>query len=839
MVDTVQLSVGSKLKFEGNFSDAEKKRILAQINAENLAERSQPVAKVGATKVATDIATEQEQVITAENQLGSKLARDPASGVPAELDAPGLRFDLARSDNIDEKINKIKAKFPLAEIVKLDEEALGSTVAIKLPGDEQFRLLDSNKLATFSDITDAAGFILNAETALTILSVLATRGAGLLFRSATTGTAAALGAAVDESIESLRGFQEDPIEDIFTFRVAPAFVAGGVGEVIATPARAGINLATRRGAFSLVDEERAAIKEFEEAGVRGPSVGAVVPAFKGAEGQAVATSKKAQDFARGQTKDALENMKRIRDDIAKREDISDEEIDVLVQQVTQDYKKIITSSIDVPRETSGRALKAGRKEFKRVFKLHIGKKYDRAFEEGTKASFDLTATQEIARDTRRGVLGKGVDKEVPTGIIGTNGKPLTQIEFDKIQLRKLSPELKDIARKIEALDPNVKAFDDVTAIEQVKEIRSQLFDLKNATIDGKETINNRFAGKLWSSLTEVMDNPIGGSDNFRLLLRAANNSNKHFERMLEVGDMVKIAQETEPGALVDLIRPGKPFTIKLMKRVFNEKDFETFRRGYMTKLMSEPHKIVSTLDSFASDKAALDVMLTKAEQSSLREFGNNVARLESSIKAIRKSKSGISNRTKEIIDAGDIDTLNLLVKKAGGKVSDFGKKLRRGVISHILDQSEQLKKSIRGVNPQAAITVIERLDKSGVLDAIMLPAEKEALKNKQLMFSLFTQAPDAGASIQAAELGAAAASIVDPVQLATNTGGVLKKFFGAIGGFTRNYIVGSILMNPTARKIILGAGSRPIDLTTIRILTNITAEAAANADQQRKRNQEN
>ena len=40
-------------------------------------------------------------------------------------------------------------------------------------------------------------------------------------------------------------------------------------------------------------------------------------------------------------------------------------------------------------------------------------------------------------------------------------------------------------------------------------------------------------------------------------------------------------------------------------------------------------------------------------------------------------------------------------------------------------------------------------------------------------------------------------------------------------------------MNPTARKIIIGAGSRPIDLTTIRIFTNITAEAAANSDAQK------
>jgi len=814
-----QTDTGVKIRFAEGFSPGEQKRIMRLIDLENLAKQSRtPIRATAASIQARDISEEERQIGVAERQIGSPLARDPASGVPAEVNEPGLRFDLARSDNVDEQINKIKDKFPLAEVVKLDEPAMGNAVAIKLPGEDKFRLLDSNKLATFSDVADVAGFFLNAESAATILSVLATKNFSLLTRMFTTGGSAGIGAAADQTIEAARGFQEDPIEDIFTFNIAPATLAGAGGEVLASPARAGVNIATRRGAFRLTDEERLAIREFEDSGVRGPSVGAVAPAFRGAEGQAVATSKNAQDFARGQTKDALQMFKRIREKISSTEDISDSEIERLVGIVTDNYKRLILGTVDgdISRETAGRAIIEGRKEFKRIWKDHVSRKYNRAFDAGEGASFDISETQKLADEIIQGVKGKGRD-----------GKT--------VQLRDLSKELQSVIKKISDLDSSITDFEGKSGFEQIKELRTQLFDLKNATIDGKETVNNRFAGQLWDSLTRAMDSPVGGSENFNLLIRAANNSNKRMERMLEVADIVRISRETEPASLVDLVRPGKSFTTRLLKRVLPEKEFETFRRGFITKLISKPKQLIQTLDDFADDPQTLNVMLTKEEQAPLREFGRSVGRLEENIEAIGRSKLGISSRTKELINSGDVDTLLELIRASGGKNSVNGKKLRRGVISFILDRSEQLSKGVRGVNPKAATNVIEKLDKDGVLDAVMLPEEKAALKNKQLMLSLFTESPDAGASIQAAELGAQAAQIVNPEQLITNTGGVVKRFIGALGAFTRNFFVGTILMNPTARRIILGAGSRPVDLTTIRLLTSLTAEAATNADAQNRK----
>lgn len=807
------------VNFEGNFTKEEQARILDIIKRENSLTATRgsdrPLAFTAAQVALEDIKTEEERIAAFQSQTGT-LQRDK-SGVPAELNRPGLRFDIARSKgNIDETIFKIEDSFPGSEIVRLEDPIAGSNLAIKLPGQESFVLLDSNKLATFSDFADAGGALLNVETITTILSTIATRGLGLTARIAATSVAAGLGSAIDEGIEAARGFQTDPIEDVFTFDILPAIIAGGLGEVASAPARTAANVATKRGALSLADEQKAAIRAFEEAGVKGPTVGSVVPGLRAAEGQAVATSKAAEDFALNQTKDSLADIKRLTDLIDGTDNITDNQLFEIIKRVSDDYKSLILNSTSISREQAGRALQAGRKEFKKIWKQHIGIKYDRALQTGDGASFDLTETQALAKKIRAGVKGKA------------------KKEGKSVQLQKSNSDLKGVIRDIEALDPNVAAFEGNSAFEQIKTLRTRLFDLKNATIDGKETIQNRFAGQLWSDLTKVMDNPVGGSEDFALLIRAASNSNRRFERMLEIGDIARIAKETEPGKLVDIIQPGKAFTLRTLRRVLPAKDWEKFRGGYISKLANDPRNITKNLDEFADDPQALGIVLTDGEQSSLRQLGENVTRIEKEITKVRASNLGVDKRSTELIQASNIDVLKTLIEKGGGKESQIGKSLRRAVFSHITNRSEQTVKAITGLNPKAAMSVINDLDKKGLLDTVLLPSEKKALKNRELMFSLFLPPPDAGVSIRAAELQSQLVEPLNPIAVATDTRGVIKRFLSGLGGLTRNFIVGKILMSDAGRKIIVGAGSRPIDLTTIRILTNLTAEAVADLDRQRR-----
>ena len=819
---------------------AEQKRTLVIINQERLAKQNTGAFAGTTGEVARDRAeelkTESQQIQAAELQTGAPFAREP-SGVPSELSDFGLRTDVARSKgNVDEITLKIRDKYPGAEVVALDEPVLGRKIAVRLPGQERFVMLDSASLATFGDVADAFGSIANIENVATILSALGTQGLGLGGRTALTSLSAMLGSTLDESIEAGRGFQTDPLDDIFFNDVLFAGGAAATGEVATHPVRWGLNAITKRGTLSLSDDIRKAIDVFDEAGVQGPTVGSVAQAFRSMEGQSIATSNKAEAFVIEQTKQALDDLAKLRDAVGEAGDITDEQLDGIVRSAAQVLRGMITTSAHATPEQAGRSLVKARELFVDTFKLHLKRKYDRALAAGEDAGFDLKGTQTLARDLRSGVKGGGKTKETQIlnaegqPLLGPNGKPLTETSQEAVQLRKLDADLNAVVKDILELDPDVRAFQGNTAFEQLKTLRTRLFDLKNATIDGQETIQNRMAGQLWDDLTRTLNEPVGGSESFQVLLRAANTSNRNFERIKEVTDMALIARTTkEVGKLVDIVQPGKAFTLRMMRRIMPKEQFEQFRAGWITKMTLKPGQIGQTLDSFASDPSALRIMLTKEEEVGLRNFGNNIFRMESLVKSAKASKLGADKRAQELIANGDVDGLRNLLQAGGGKNSKLGVQLRRAVFTNIMDGAEQLIKGTKGVSAKAAMGLIDRLDKNGVLEAVLMPDEILALRNRTLMFSLFPPGVDTGGAIQAATLGADVASIASP-EVLVNPPGVFKKFFRGVSGFTRNWIVGTVLMSKVGRELIIGAGSRPLDLTTIRVLSMLTAESVADLE---------
>jgi len=97
---------------------------------------------------------------------------------------------------------------------------------------------------------------------------------------------------------------------------------------------------------------------------------------------------------------------------------------------------------------------------------------------------------------------------------------------------------------------------------------------------------------------------------------------------------------------------------------------------------------------------------------------------------------------------------------------------------------------------------------------------------------------DAGVSIRAAELQSQLVEPLNPIALLSNPTGVLKSFLSGLGGLSRNYIVGSVLMKPAIRKAIIGGGQRPLDLTTFRLMSIISSQALLDARAQKQLNKE-
>ncbi len=340
---------------------------------------------------------------SAEQQLGAPLARTEM-GQLEEFDLPGGRFDLGRSNLISEKIAKLKDKFPDLEVQTFDDPRLGQQIALRAPGSEEFALLDSTEIVTLGDLAGIAGLIATPETVIAIATAIATKGRSLLTRTGAQMGAAPIGRALDIGIEEARGFQDDPLEDIFA-DLALTAAAGGVGELAAAPFRRVGRAALGQGAIELSPSEQAAVKTMREADIRGPSLGQVQPAFQRAEQQAAATSKRVQEFRAGQMEDALKDLKKIRTDIGDASELTDDELIGLSNRMKDNVLKMIDAP-NVSPERVGRALDQGRKVFKRVWGQFVGRRYDKALADGADASFDFDPAQIVARDLRRGVRAK-------------------------------------------------------------------------------------------------------------------------------------------------------------------------------------------------------------------------------------------------------------------------------------------------------------------------------------------------------------------------------------------------------------------------------------------------
>ena len=769
---------------------------------------------------------------TAEQQLGAPLER-AESGRLAEFDEPGTRFDLARSNLIAEKIAKLQEKFPDSDIQAFDDPREGQQIAIRAPGSETFTLLDSSEFTSLSDAADIAGLIVNPETLTTVAAAIATRGRSLFTRVGAEVAGGSLGRALDIGIETARGFEQDPLEDIFA-DIAIAGAAAATGELLAAPLRRGARAVAGQGAIELSAPEQAAVGTMREAGVRGPSLGQVQPFAQRMEQQAAATSKRVQEFRLGQMEDALKDIRSIRKDVGDVSDLTDQELISVSNRIKDDLFSMITAR-EVSPERAGRALKLGRKQFVKIWRQFVGRRYDRALAAGEDASFDLAPTQTLGRDLRRGVRAKGLPKETEliapdgTAILDAGGNPLKITKETSVQLRQLNSDLKSVVDDILKIDPDVKAFEGNTAFEQIKTLRTRLFDLKNATVNGQETIQNRMAGQLWDSLSQVMDTPIGGSDRFRLLIRSAAEGNKRFERILEVEGITEIARTKEIGGLVrSLAKPGKAFTLRILKRVLPAKQFETFRAGFMSDLLSEPEKLTARLDAFRRDPQALRILLSDGEEAQLRVIGTRFERFnQSALQKALKDQTSLPQKIQSLVNSGGDAELANIIKAGGGKNSKIGKTLRAGLVRSILDSGEVVQKGRRVLNPARAMAKIQQLRKNGVLDAVMQPDEVRTLQDREFMLSILPVQADTGALIRAGELASDVAEIVTvPVQGKA----AFFRFLSGITGVFRNALVGKVFISDRARRLFVGMGNRQMDFTSLRAISAISAEVAASIE---------
>ncbi len=775
---------------------------------------------------------------SAEEQLGAPLRRTP-EGALAEFEAPAARFDIARNLDVPGKVAKLKSKFPELTVRTIDDPLGGQLIALSDPSSDKYVLLDSPELVTLSDAAEVGGMVLNLETLFTVGGAIATRGAGFLRRLAGQAVGGITGRTADIAVEKARGFDDQSATEMAGDAALSGLLAA-TGELLFAPFRRLGRGITRGGFVELTPEEQAAQRTAREMGIEGGlTVGQVTPVIGKMEQQAAQTSKVVQQRHLAQLRASLDDLKRARARFGDFVGLNDAELDTAIRQYEANILKMANVG-PVDPAVGGKALQQGRKEYVRAAKAHISRKYDRAIAASEGASLDISEAIDIGRSARKGVrmkLAAQPDPRQPAGfaitrqVVGKAPPKGARVAIDP------KGELANLVRQLERLDPNVTMFEDVTAFEQVKTLRTQFFDLKNAALPGQERLDNRIAGEIWSALSEAMDSPVGGSDQFVALHRAAALANRRKEMILDVADLRRIAQTSDLDADALVRRVARPYngsTLKLLSRIMPRKQFEAVKQSFKADLYSRPETITARLDEFRGDPRALRILLTTDEEAAMRLAGNQYRRFQSApFKRALSELSGEQQRAVRIVREADDEAIGSWVKRHGGKNSRQGRALRAGVIQMLVDEATEVKRGVEVINLQRGIRLITQLDTSGKLRAVFNADEIAFLKDRRAVLSFLRTTADPGASIRAQELVSQTAEIVT---LPVRPEAALSRFFSGVTGLARNAIVGRFFLNPTVREFLVGTGRKQLDFTTMRAVAAVMAELSRDIDLQTRTN---
>jgi len=455
----------------------------------------------------------------------------PSSVVPQEsLGTPGLtdtktRFSVGEGRNYEEKYKAFTKAYPEGDLaittlsnvnpINPQHRDIGSEKVLlfrKTPR-EPYSKVDANSFEKFEPLGDLVDF-----AAQDIGSIIGQIGAiipvgkpisllPLLLRSF---TGAAGGDIAQQGLQQARGVNTESLGDVVGGGVMKGVGAAG-GAALGTFGSKLLN-AVKGGGFMRL--ERGADEAIEAANRLGtppliaPQV-ALNPALKKAAAQASAVSGSIKQYVDDQGQAALRASDALRstfgpDDLAQK----------LTQFESSERAKILSlSGLSKRVETteSGRVLQQSVDKWNDLSKAKINELYAKA-RSVDQPFFDMRPVQSIAQKVEDGVQTRGMD-----------GGLLKASKFPK------ESQLLDVIETIKQINPNVSELKlpdgrVVPAYDQLNAVRRQLYDLKTPPLGEKPRLEHVQAGKLYSAITDVIENPVNKNPQFVAAWKGANKA---------------------------------------------------------------------------------------------------------------------------------------------------------------------------------------------------------------------------------------------------------------------------------------------------------------------------
>lgn len=625
------------------------------------------------------------------------------------------QVDISRSESLTDKQKKFKLSFPEGELISVPTS------------DGHVMLARPDKNSLYQELPLAPEIVGDVVSEPFVLSLIGSYGGPL-----GTAIGAGVGEYAQTKIEQARGFGDGEPE--------------GVGSAIRGAIAGATDLVTRGGArlvfgrqMTTAARESAmkAIAASKELGLEPLAVGQIAGPFgRGIFRQVGATSSKIENKITAQEESLLNAFRELADE-------KPANIDLVLGDVVKAQQKELSNLITLPslsRVDSGTALQEGIKTYEKASKLHVGNLYDQAITQSDDVVFNLRPAKQLAEEVNAGVLGKGLGGDA----VNVSSVP--------------GGELKSVIDDIAALDPNVSKFSaegkEWTAFEQLKTLRTRLFDLKSSE-DGAV---RREASRLWSTLTEVMDNPISGNPDFVKAYQKASAANWVREDTLEKSFVAQALRSDTPEALArKFMNPNNATALATIKDIVPQPQWEQFRTGFMVDLMNAPTAThgLNRLRNFASlDADGLNLLVSPSEQKGLTDFLVQKARFEASpLRGVITKQLTDAEKLVAVAKTGTAGDIQNAVQSAGGVKSEFATVVKAGIYKDILDQATTV--NAQGVDVMDAgklLTAIDGWKKSGKLDSVFDANDWRRIELFQKYSAPVSETADVGGAMMAGSL---------------------------------------------------------------------------------------
>jgi len=308
-------------------------------------------------------------------------------------------------------------------------------------------------------------------------------------------------------------------------------------------------------------------------------------------------------------------------------------------------------------------------------------------------------------------------------------------------------ELQRALADLLALDPTVGTVG-IQGVEfygflQIQKLRTRFYNLSRR-VDGEASA---IATRIGNALGEAMKNPIGATPEGRALARRAvefSKQNHQYNERLFTREMIRVAEQQPLMLMQTLVAADSPDRMLALHKILRDSNrldlFDKIKNEYRRTIHQRPTQGMAELDRLNPQVRKL--LMSKEDEIILRKYAAGVEEagsLESvEVAAFRDDQTG--ETVVNAILAKDDITLNKLIQAAGGKNTELGLALKRGVINNMLKVATipiPGRAGARAIHPPRAVAFLERLKRSGRLDKIFDAGDLKFFEQMETILTLW------------------------------------------------------------------------------------------------------